>query len=64
MRPLNPDHLRVRLAGRSAVSGRRRYRVEMLGRVLVTGTRTQVYRFLRPRLQAPEALSELFREVA
>ena len=60
---LDPAALRVRTLGRNR-SGRRRYRVEMLGRAVATGTRAQVYRALRPRLAAPAALSALFREVA
>ena len=63
MKYLDPAALRVRSLGRNR-AGRRRYRVEMLGRPVATGTRAQVYRALRPRLEAPEALASLFREVA
>lgn len=63
MTHLDPSSLRVWSAGRDR-NGRRRYRVERLGRVLVTGTRAAVYRYLRPRLAEPAALSVLFREVA
>jgi len=36
----------------------------MLGRKIITGTRPQVYRFLRPRIVEPQALAELFQRVA
>ena len=60
---LDPSTLRVKTAGRTG-QGRRRYRVERLGRALITGTRAEVYRWLRPRLENPDQMAEMFRRTA